>query len=105
MLDIPVAYLVIVKCCGRWGTTPWRLLEPQTWLVMEATIPLYIPKTTKRKYNLVLECSPSCFVRDLSVTSRRTVDVHLFQFTLWADCVGFRDTVVFTVRHNSRFID
>ena len=105
LLDTTVAYLVIVKCCGLWGTTPWRLLEPQTWLVMEATIPLYILKTTRRKYNLVLECSRSSFVRNLSVTSRRIVDVHLFQFTLWADCGGFRGTAVFTVQHTSRVID
>jgi len=65
LLDIPVAYLVVVKCCGLWGTTPWRLLEPQTWLGMEATIPLYILKTTRRKYNLVLECSRSSFVCNL----------------------------------------
>jgi len=76
LLDIPVAYLVVVKCCGLWGTAPWRLLEPQTWLVTEATIPLYMLKTTRRKYNLVLECSRSSFVCNISVTSRRIVDVH-----------------------------
>jgi hypothetical protein len=74
LLDIPVAYLVIVECCVLWGTSPWTLLERQTWLVMEATIPLYMQKTTRRKYNLVLECGQSSFVRNLTVTTPSLVD-------------------------------
>lgn len=37
--------------------SPWKLLEPQTGLVMAAAMRLYIQKTMRRKYNMIVHCS------------------------------------------------